>query len=123
MKSNRRSGSKRINEKKTHYMLFSCNEWKEYSSMRFLGATDNPETLYVMIGSCIRADDMLYGCDNSKESWKHFQEDYHHSEINLDLLQYGYVETYEESRILSREFAGEFPKAASTWRALGGKAG
>ena len=66
---------------------------------------------------------MLYGCDNSKESWKHFQEDYHHSEINLDLLQYGYVETYEESRILSREFAGEFPKAASTWRALGGKAG
>jgi len=33
------------------------------------------------------------------------------------------VETYEESGILSREFAGEFPKAASTWRALGGKAG
>ncbi len=122
MKSNCRPESKRNNEKKTHYVLFSCNEWKEYSSMRILGATNNPETLYVMIGSCIRADDMLYGSDNSKESWKHFQEDYHHSEINLGLLQYGYVEIYEESGVLSRDFAEEFPKAASTWKALGGKA-
>lgn len=112
-----------ICQKKTHYVLYSCNEWKEYGSMRFLGATDNPETLYVMIGSCIRADDMLYGYDNSKESWKCFQEDYHHGEINLGMLQYGYVEIYEESSILSREFAEEFPKAASTWRALGGKSG
>lgn len=123
MKSNHGAGNKGIKEKKTHYMLFSCNEWKEYNSMRFLGATDNPETLYVMIGSCIRADDMLYGYDNSKESWKCFQEDYHHGKINLDLLQYGYVETYEESSVLSRDFAEEFPKAPSTWRALGGKAG
>lgn len=123
MKSNHGAGNKGIKEKKTHYMLFSCNAWKEYSSMRFLGATDNPETLYVMIGSCIRADDMLYGCDSSKESWKCFQEDYHYGGINLDLLQYGYVETYEESGVLSRDFAEEFPKAASTWRALGGKAG
>ena len=27
--------------KKKHYMLFSCNEWKEYSSMCLKGATDN----------------------------------------------------------------------------------
>lgn len=50
--------------KKTRYVLFPCNEWKEYSSMRFLGATDNLETLYVMIGSSIRTDVMLYGYDN-----------------------------------------------------------
>lgn len=123
MKSNHGAGNNGIKEKKTHYMLFSCNEWKEYSSMRFLGATDNLDTLYVMIGSCIRADDMLYGYNNYKESWKHFQEDYHYGKINLDLLQYGYVEAYEESGVLSREFFAEFPKAASTWQALGGKAG
>lgn len=122
MKSIHRAGNNE-NKKKTHYILFSCNRWKEYSSMRFLGATDDLETLYVMIGLCIRANDMLYGYDNSTESWKHFQEDYHHDKINLDLLRYGYVETYEESGILSREFAEEFPKAASTWRSLGGKAG
>lgn len=107
--------------KKKHYMLFSCNEWKEYSSMCLKGATDNLETLYVMIGSCIREDIMLYKYDNPKESWACFQEDYHNGEINLDLLKYGYVETYKESDILSRDFAEEFPNAASTWEALGGK--
>lgn len=60
MRSNPQAGNKGNNDKKTYYILFSCNVWKECSSMRMLGVTDNPESLYVMIGSCIRADDMLY---------------------------------------------------------------
>lgn len=123
MKSKSGTKNKGNYGKKTHYVLFSCNEWKEYSSMSLLGVTDNLETLYVMVGSCIREDDMLYKCDNSKESWKQFQEDYHYGEVNLDLLTYGYVEVFEEYGVLSKAFASEFPKAASTWRALAGKAG
>lgn len=123
MKSKPRTKSKGNNEKKTHYVLFSCNAWKEYSSMRLLGVTDNPEALYVMIGSRIRAGDMLYIHDDAKESWQLFQADYHNGEVNLGLLEYGYVEVYEEYGVSSREFASDFPKAASTWRALGGKAG
>lgn len=120
MKSKPRVKNERNNEKEMHYILFSCNEWKEYSSMRLLGVTNNLKTLYVMIGSCIREGDMLYKYDNSKESWRQFQEDYHYGEINLDLLEYGYIEAFAEYSISSREFASEFPKAVSTWRALGG---
>lgn len=123
MRSKPRTKSKGNNGKKTHYVLFSCNVWKEYSSMRLLGVTDDPEALYVMIGSCIRADDMLYIHDDAEESWRQFQADYHNGKVNLDLLEYGYVEVYEEYGVSSRAFASDFPKAASTWRALGGKAG
>lgn len=114
---------KDANGKKPYYVLFSCNEWKDYSSMRLLGVTDAPEILYVMIGSCIRKDDMLYMYDNAKESWQRFQEDYHYGRVNLDLLTYGYVEVFEEYSVTSRAFASDFPKAASIWRTLGGKAG
>lgn len=123
MRSKSRTKNKGSNEKKTHYVLFSCNAWKEYSSMRLLGVTDEQETLYVIIGSCIRADNMLYIHDDAKESWRQFQEDYHNGEVNLGLLRYGYVEVYEEYGVSSRAFATDFPKAASTWRVLGGKAG
>lgn len=123
MRSNPQTGNKGNNDKKTHYILFSCNAWKEYSSMRMLGVTDNPESLYVMIGSCIRAGDMLYMHDGAEESWRQFQEDYHNGKVNLDILEYGYMEVYEEHGISSRAFASDFPKAASTWIALGGKAG
>lgn len=123
MKSKLRAKNKENNRKKTYYVLFSCNAWKEYSSMRLLGVTDDLEILYVMVGSCIRADDMFYKYDGAKESWRQFQEDYHCGEINLALLEYGHVETFEECGVLSQAFASEFSKAASTWRALGGKAG
>lgn len=123
MRSKPWTKNKGNNKKKTHYALFSCNEWKERSSMRLLGITDDPETLYVMIGSCIRADDMLYKHDDAKESWRQFQEDYHYKGVNLSLLKYGYVEEYEEYGVSSKAFSVDFPKAASTWRALGGKAG
>lgn len=43
MRSKPRTKSKGNNEKKTHYVLFSCNAWKEYSSMRLLGVTDDPK--------------------------------------------------------------------------------
>lgn len=122
MRSKPRAKSKG-NKKKTHYVLFSCNAWKEYSSMRLLGVTDDLEALYVMIGSCIRADDMFYIHDNAEESWRQFQADYHDGKVDLDLLEYGYVEVYEEYGVSSRAFASDFPKATSTWRALGGKAG
>lgn len=123
MRSKSRTKNKGNNEKRVYYVLFSCNEWKEYSSMRMLGVTDDLETLYVMVGSCIRADDMLYMHDNANESWRQFQKDYHCGEINLSLLEYGYVEVYEEYGMSNRAFVSDFPKVVSTWRALGGKAG
>ena len=105
MKSNCRAGSKRINEKKTHYMLFSCNEWKEYSSMRLVGISMDLEIIYIMIGSKIKSGDMLYQSDDKKESWKIFQRDYRLGAVELAQLEYGFVDTYEEYNVLSQEFA------------------
>ena len=36
-------------------ILYSCNEWKEHSSMKIVCATTNPEVLYALIGESIKA--------------------------------------------------------------------
>ena len=93
---------------KQYFLLFSCNEWKEYSSMRLVGISMDLEVIYIMVGSKIKIGDMLYQSDDKKESWEIFQRDYRLGEVELDQLKYGFVDIYEEYSVSSREFSEEF---------------
>lgn len=76
------------------------------------------EIIYIMIGSKIKAGDMLYQSDDKKESWKIFQRDFQLGAVELDQLEYGFVDTYEEYSVLSQEFAEEFSEAESVQKML-----
>ena len=69
---------------KQYFLLFSCNEWKEYGSMRLVGISMDLEVIYIMVGSKIKIGDMLYQSDDKKESWENFQRDYRLGEVELD---------------------------------------
>ena len=100
-----KSTGKEVRMIKQYFLLFSCNEWKEYSSMRLVGISMDLEIIYIMIGSKIKSGDMLYQSDDKKESWKIFQRDYRLGAVELAQLEYGFVDTYEEYNVLSQEFA------------------
>lgn len=106
-----KSTGKEVRMIKQYFLLFSCNEWKEYSSMRLVGISMDLEIIYIMIGSKIKSGDMLYQSDDKKESWKIFQRDYRLGAVELAQLEYGFVDTYEEYNVLSQEFAEEFSEA------------
>lgn len=86
--------------------------------MKLVGVSMDLKTLYIMIGSKIKAGDMLYQSGNEKESWKFFQRDCRLGEVRLDHLEYGFVDTYEEYSVLSQEFENEFPKAGTIQKML-----
>ena len=103
-----RFAKKEMRKIKQYFLLFSCNEWKEYGSMRLVGISMDLEVIYIMVGSKIKTGDMLYQSDNKKESWEIFQRDYRLGEVELDQLKYGFVDIYEEYSVSSREFSEEF---------------
>ena len=79
---------------KQYFLLYSCNEWKAFSSMRLVGVSMDLNVIYIMVGSKIKIGDMLYQSDDKKESWENFQRDYRLGEVELDRLKYGFVDTY-----------------------------
>ena len=103
---------------KQYFLLFSCNEWKAFSSMRLVGVSMDLNVIYIMVGSKIKIGDMLYQSDDKKESWENFQRDYRLGEVELDRLKYGFVDTYEEYSTSSQEFAEEFSEAEDVWKML-----
>lgn len=103
---------------KQYFLFFSCNKWKEYSSMKLVGVSMDLKTLYIMIGSKIKTGDMLYQSSDEKESWEFFQRDYRLGEVRLDHLEYGFVDAYEEYSVLSQEFENEFPEAGAIQKML-----
>lgn len=104
--------------KKIFYLLFSCNQWKECSSMRIQGVADDVEKFCVMVGTKLKSGDMLYKCNSPKESLRAFIQDYKSSEIKWELLEYGYVETFENYAISDKKFTEDFPKAKYVYRML-----
>jgi hypothetical protein len=86
--------------------------------MRLVGVSMDLEILYIMIGSRIKTGDMLYRSDDKEESWEIFQKDYRLDEIELGGLEYGFVDTYEEYSVSSREFAEEFSEAGAVRNGL-----
>ena len=111
-----------IREKETGkepvYVLFTCNQWKEYSSMRIAGATTRQEVLYAMIASRIKAGEMLYRSENPGESWEQFRRDYAEGNVMLEFLTYGYVEEYTDKYFSDPELTAEFPNILPLWESL-----
>lgn len=70
----------------TIFILFSCNEWKEYSSMRLIATSTNVKEIYKAIKSAIRKGDMNYGGLTGSAGVNLFKEDSSNNCIDLDLL-------------------------------------
>ena len=100
------------------YVLFTCNQWKEYSSMRIVGVTTWPEVLYAMMASRIKEGQMLYRSENPGESWEQFRRDYAEGNVMPESLTYGYVEEYTDKYFSDPELTAEFPNILPLWESL-----
>ena len=69
------------------YIVFSCNEWKDYSSMRVVGLAKNMSAVRRILDEEIHRRDMEI---DGGDVWKY--DDL--SELN-SALKYGYVEKHE----------------------------
>lgn len=90
---------------KNIYILFSCNEWKEYSSMSLVAATASVRKIKSIIIQMIKDDDMEYkrGCENLSKTGqiKMLRKDWDERGMSFvfDNLDYGYVETVTDGEI------------------------
>ena len=75
------------------YLLYSCNEYKEHSTMRLVAATADTNTLYAVIGNNVFEGNMEYDGETNHKGFVRFREDYRKGQINLDKLNYGFVDT------------------------------
>lgn len=113
----RRTDEPKRNQKQIQ-ILYSCNEWKERSSMEIVGVTSKPEVLYALIGASIKAGDMEYGCEDKEKGWELFQQDYGKQQVRLELLQYGFVESMPDLSISDRESIENYSEAYDAYTAL-----
>lgn len=90
---------------KNIYILSSCNEWKEYSSMSLVAATTSIRKIKSIIIQKIKDGDMEYKRGNYelsktkqikmlREDWGYMGEDF-----VFDNLDYGYVEVVMDGEI------------------------
>ncbi len=94
------------NNMKNIYILYTCNEWKEYSSMSLVAASTSIRKIKSIIIQKIKDDDMEYkrGWDDISKTKqiKMLREDWNEKGSNfvLDNLDYGCVEVVEDGEIL-----------------------
>jgi len=86
----------------TIFILHSCNEWKEYSSMSAIAASTNMDDIYKAVKKEIRSGNMDYEQATKREGIKLFNEALKNNRVNLDLLDYGYIEEFENMAATSR---------------------
>ncbi len=95
------------NDMKNIYILYTCNEWKEYSSMSLVAASTSIRKIKSIIIQEIKDGDMEYkgSCSDENASiinqikalrkdWEEFGEYF-----VFEHLEYGYVETVEDGEI------------------------
>jgi len=75
------------------FILSSCNEWKEYASMRFIAATTDRDTLAVLVANEIMERNMGYGGETGSAGFAAFKADCQVNEVNYDKLGYGFIHT------------------------------
>ena len=102
------------------YILSSCDAWNGWDSMRTLGVTTDETMLHAMIAAKIKAGDMEYGGFKGAGAWQLFQHDFKNEEVDLNKLQYGFVQTYEDMQITEPISMAEFPKVAETYEEITG---
>lgn len=118
MLSERQENNNRDGNRMQIQILYSCNEWKEHSSMKIVCATTNPEVLYALIGESIKAGDMEYGCEDKEKGWELFQQDYGKQQIRLELLQYGFVESMPNLSISDKTSIRNYSEVYLVYTAL-----
>ncbi len=92
---------------KNIYILYTCNEWKEYSSMSLVAASTSIRKIKSIIIQKIKDNDMDYKgrCSDEnasitkqikalREDWKEYGEDFVFKHI-----EYGYIEVVEDGEI------------------------
>jgi hypothetical protein len=99
------------------YLLYSCNEHKEYSSMRLIAATADTNTLYAVIGNNIFEGNMEYDGESNHNGFIRFREDYRQGSINFDKLDYGFVNTPVIEKLFEYISLSEYEDAYS-WLAM-----
>lgn len=86
----------------TIFTLFSCNEWKEYSSMRFISASTNIGDIHKKIKSEIRQGNMDYNGSTKRAGVKAFVSDIENNRVELGLLEYGHVVESENLAVIKK---------------------
>ena len=84
------------------FILYRCNEWKEYSSMKPITASTSMDEIYKAIKKEIRWGNMDYEKATKREGIRLFNEAFENNRINLDLLDYGYIEEFKNMAAVSR---------------------
>lgn len=74
------------------YLLFFCNEWKEWSSMRVAAATTSPMMFRRAVKDFIKSGDMEYGANAADLDALDFEQ------IN-SCLQYGHIMVLDDGAI------------------------
>ena len=77
------------------YLLYSCNEWKEYSSMRLIMASTDEEKIIKQIKKEIRSGDMAFDGHKGKKGVNSFEERYG----DYGSLEYGFVTIVGDSQV------------------------
>lgn len=83
------------------FILYSCNEWKEYSSMHTIAASTNIGDIYKVVKNEIRKGNMDYDCLSKHDGVKKFDEVLANGRLNKDLLEYGYIEELENIAVVN----------------------
>jgi|GEM_PF-6783190 len=93
----------------TIYILYSCNEWKGYSSMRFIAASTDIEDIYKVVKSEIRCGDVDYNGLTKRRGAKLFKEEWQSNCTNpamlLNMLAYG-IAIYENNIAFQKKMKG-----------------
>ena len=86
----------------TIFILYSCNQWKEYNSMSSIVASTSMDEIYKAIKKEIRLGNMDYEKATKRAGIKLFNEDLKNNRINFDLLDYGYIEEFKNMAAVSQ---------------------
>jgi len=98
----------KYNDASDIYILFSCNEWKEHSSMRLIAATIDINTLYSVIGNEIVEGRINYRGETKKAGFRDFKQDFDLNNINFNFLEYGFVNQTENLNVKEMSTANEY---------------
>lgn len=75
------------------FLLYTCDIWKEFSSMRLVGATNDVNMLCSMIANQILSGNMDYDGKSKQDGFLRFREDFKAQDVNFNRLTYGFVDS------------------------------
>jgi len=91
------------------FILYSCNQWKEHGSMRFLAASTEIKDIHKLVRAEIREGNMNYKGLSKRTGSKCFGADFQNNDIDLNLLEYGYI-TINENLACKNQSRHQKPK-------------